>query len=395
MADAVIVAAARTAIGTGRKGTLLDVSAFDLAKWAAGEALKRSGINPGDVDDMQMGEVLQGGGDIARYAAIELGLTEVPGVALNRHCASGMAAVQGAAASIRAGMDKVVIAGGAESSSSMPMVSKRKLGTDTPDEFGQWMSPSHPEEADAPAFDMSITVGWNTAQRCDISREEMDAWAYRSHMNAVKATDEGRLSEEIFPIEVPMRDGTMRKFDVDEHPRRETSMEKLGALKPLHPEIEGFSITAGNASGINDGAAALLVCDGDYADAHGLQPMARIISWASAAIPPRDTGMGPIYAIPKALDRAGMKVTDVDLAEVNEAFASVPVATCKVLGLDPEKTNVNGSGCSLGHPVACTGARMVITTMFELRRRGGGIGLASMCAGGGMGSATVFEVLPA
>jgi acetyl-CoA C-acetyltransferase len=391
MGDAVIVAAARTAIGTARKGTLLDVSAFDLSKWAAGEALKRSGIPAADVDDMQMGEVLQGGGDIARYAAIELGLTEVPGVALNRHCASGMAAVQGAAASIRAGMDKVVIAGGAESMSTMPMVSKRTLGTD---DWAQWMSPSHPEEPEAPAFDMSITVGWNTAKRCGISRAEMDEWAYRSHQNALRATDEGRLQEEIFPIEVAMRDGTMRKFDIDEHPRRETTLEKLASLKPLHPEIEGFPITAGNASGVNDGGAALLIVDGDYADAHGLQPMARIVSWASAAIPPRDTGMGPIYAIPKALDRAGMKVSDVDLAEINEAFASVPVAACKKLGLDPEKTNVNGSGCSLGHPVACTGARMVITTMYELRRRGGGIGVASMCAGGGMGSATVFEVLP-
>jgi acetyl-CoA C-acetyltransferase len=303
-----------------------------------------------------------------------------------------MAAVQGAAASIRAGMDKVVIAGGAESLSTSPSAMKRILGTD---EMAPWMSPSHPETPEAPAFDMSITVGWNTAQRCDITREDMDGWAYRSHMNAIAAIDDGRLAEEIFPLEVKLRDGTMKKFDTDEHPRRETSLEKLASLKPLHPEIDGFSITAGNASGINDGAAALLVVDGDYADAHGLQPMARIISWASAAIPPRDTGMGPIYAIPKALDRAGMKIADVDLAEVNEAFCSVPVATCKVLGLDPEKTNVNGSGCSLGHPVACTGARMIMTTMFELRRRGGGIGLASMCAGGGMGSATVFEVLPA
>jgi acetyl-CoA acyltransferase len=395
MGDAVIVAAARTPIGTARKGTLLDVSAFDLAKWSAGEALKRSGIPAADVDDLQLGEVLQGGGDIARYAAIELGLIEVPGVALNRHCASGMAAVQGAAASIRAGMDKVVIAGGAESLSTSPRAMKRMLGTDTPDELAPWMSPSHPDTPDAPAFDMSITVGHNTAKRCDVTREQMDEWAYKSHMGAIAATDDGRLAEEIFPLEVSMRDGTMRKFDIDEHPRRETSMEKLAALKVLHPEIEGFGVTAGNSSGLNDGSAALMLVSGDYADAHGLKPMARIISWASAAIPPRDTGMGPIYAIPKALDRAGMKVSDVDLAEINEAFASVPVAACKVLGLDPEKTNVNGSGCSLGHPVACTGARMIITTMFELRRRGGGVGLASMCAGGGMGSATVFEVLPA
>src|SRR3954471_8318935 len=353
MGDAVIVAAARTPIGTARKGTLLDVSAFDLAKWAAGEALKRSGINPGDVDDLQMGEVLQGGGDIARYAAIELGLTEVPGVALNRHCASGMAAVQGAAASVRAGMDKVVIAGGAESISTSPSAMKRMLGTDTPDELAPWMSPSHPGTPDAPAFDMSITVGQNTASRCGVTREEMDQWAYKSHMGAIKATEDGRLAEEIFTIEVPMRDGTMRKFDTDEHPRRETSMEKLASLKVLHPEIEGFGVTAGNSSGLNDGGAALVLVDGDYADANGLKPLARIISWASAAIPPRDTGMGPIYAIPKALDRAGMKVSDIDLAEINEAFASVPVATCKQLGLDPDKINVNGSGCSLGHPVAC------------------------------------------
>ena len=205
-----------------------------------------------------MGEVLQGGGDIARYAAIELGLSDVPGVALNRHCASGMAAVQGAAASVKAGMDKVVIAGGAESLSTMPMVSKRKLGTDTPDEFGQWMSPSHPDTPDAPAFDMSITVGHNTAVRCGVTREEMDAWAYNSHQGALAATDDGRLAEEIFPIEVPVRDGTMKKFDVDEHPRRETTLEKLASLKVLHPEIEGFGITAGNASGINDGSAALV-----------------------------------------------------------------------------------------------------------------------------------------
>jgi acetyl-CoA C-acetyltransferase len=392
MGDAVIVAAARTAIGTARRGTLVDVSAFDLAKWAAGEALKRSGIPGGDVDDLQMGEVLQGGGDIARYAAIELGLTEVPGVAYNRHCASGMAPVQGAAASIIAGMDQVVIAGGAESISTSPSATKRVPGTD---EMAPWMSPSHPETPDAPAFDMSITVGHNTAVAAGITREEMDDWAYRSHVRAVAAIDEGRLQEEIFPIEVAMRDGSVRKFDVDEHPRRDTSPEKLAGLKPLHPEIAGFGVTAGNASGLNDAGAALVVCDRDYADAHGLAPLARIVAWASAGVPPRDTGLGPIHAIPKALQRAGMSISDVDLAEINEAFASVPIAACRALGLDPEITNVNGSGCSLGHPVAATGARMIITTMYELRRRGGGVGLASMCAGGGMGSATVFEVYPA
>jgi acetyl-CoA acyltransferase len=391
MPDAVIVAAARTAIGTARKGTLLDVSAFDLAKYAVGETLKRSGIPGPEVDDLALGESLQGGGDIARYTAIELGLVEIPGVALNRHCASGMASVQGAAASIMAGMDKVVIAGGSESISTSPQTTKRTPGTD---EWVQWMSPSHPATPDAPAFDMSITVGYNTAQSAGITREDCDAWAFRSHQRAVAAIDEGRLQEEIVAIEVTMRDGTTKIFDTDEHPRRDSTMEKMTSLKPLHPEIENFPITAGNSSGLNDAAAAMMIVSSDYAKANGLTPLGKIVSWASAGVQPRDTGLGPISAIPKALERAGLTIDDIDLAEINEAFASVPVAACRVLGLSEDITNPNGSGCSLGHPVAATGARMIITTMYELRRRGGGIGLASMCAGGGMGSATVFEVYP-
>jgi acetyl-CoA C-acetyltransferase len=389
MPDAVIVSGARTAIGTARKGTLLDVSAFDLAKYAAGEALKRSGIPGSDVDDMQMGESLQGGGDIARYAAIELGLIEVPGVALNRHCASGMASVQGAAASIMAGMDRAVIAGGAESISTSPQTMKRSMGTD---DWQQWMSPSHPATPDAPAFDMSITVGYNTAQSAGLTRRDCDEWALRSHQRAVAAIDEGRLQEEIVPIEVTLRDGTTKVFDTDEHPRRDSSMERLEALKPLHPEIENFPITAGNSSGLNDAGAAMMIVSSEYAKAHGLTPLAKIVSWASSGLQPRDTGLGPIMAIPKALERAGLSLKDVKLAEINEAFASVPVAACRQLGLSEDITNVNGSGCSLGHPVAATGARMIITTMYELRRRGGGIGLTSMCAGGGMGSTTIFEV---
>ncbi len=389
MGDAVIVSATRTAIGTARKGTLLDVSAFDLAKEAMGEAVKRSGIPGDDIDDAQMGESLQGGGDIARYAAVDLGLTNIPGVALNRHCASGMAAVQGGAASIKAGMDKVVITGGSESVSTSPASMKRVLGTD---DMAPWMSPSHPETPDAPAFDMSITVAWNAAQKANVTREEMDFWAYESHRRAVEAIDEGRFEEEIFPLEVKRRDGETVIFSVDEHPRRTTTLEKLAELKPLHPEIEGFSITAGNSSGLNDGAAALVLADSEYAQAHGLQPMAIVKSWASSGVPPADTGLGPTYAIPKALDRAGLTVKDVDLFEINEAFASMCVASTRILGIPHEITNVSGSGCSIGHPIACTGARMIVTLVHELRRRGGGIGVASMCAGGGMGSATVVEV---
>jgi acetyl-CoA C-acetyltransferase len=392
MGDAVIISAARTAIGTARKGTLLDVSAFDLARESVGEALKRSGIPADDVEDLQMGESLQGGGDIARYAAVDLGMTNVPGVALNRHCASGMAAVQGAAASIRAGMDKVVIGGGAESTSTSPSVMKRVLGTD---DLAPWMSPSHPESPDAPAFDMSITVGWNSAQKANVTREEMDFWAYESHRRAIEAIDEGRFEEEIFPLEVKRRDGETAIFSVDEHPRRTTTMEKLASLKPLHPEIEGFSITAGNASGLNDGGAAMVLADSEYVKANGLKPMAIVKSWASAGVPPRDTGLGPTYAIPKALDRAGLTVKDVDLFEINEAFASMCVASTRILGIPHEITNVSGSGCSIGHPIAATGARMIVMLVHELRRRGGGIGVASMCAGGGMGSATVVEVMPA
>ena len=392
MGDAVIVSTARTAIGTARKGTLLDVSAFDLAKYAVGEALSRSGVDHADVDDLQMGESLQGGGDIARYAAVDLGLLNVPGVALNRHCASGMAAVQGAAASICAGMDRVVIAGGAESISSSPAAMKRTMGTD---DMAPWMSPSHPATPDAPAFDMSITVGWNSAQKANVTREEMDHWAYESHLRAVDAIDTGKFEKEIFSIEVTRRDGEAVTFATDEHPRRGTTMEKLGSLKPLHPEIDGFSITAGNSSGLNDAAAAMMIVDSEYAKAHGLTPMATIKSWASSGVPPQDTGLGPTYAIPKALDRAGLAIGDVDLFEINEAFAAMCVASTRILGIDHAITNVNGSGCSLGHPVAATGARMIVTLVNELARRGGGIGVSSMCAGGGMGSATVLEVMPA
>jgi acetyl-CoA C-acetyltransferase len=262
------------------------------------------------------------------------------------------------------------------------------------DDWGPWMSPSHPEQPDAPAFDMSITVGLNTANALGLTRADCDEWAVRSHHRAVQAIDEGRFEDEIVAIEVKRRDGSTTIFDTDEHPRRDSTMEKMSSLKPLHPEIENFPITAGNASGVNDGAAALMIVSSEYAEAHGLTPMAKILSWASSGTNPRDTGLGPILSIPKALERGGMSVSDIDLIEINEAFAAVPVAACRKLGLSEDITNVSGSGCSLGHPVAATGARMILTTMYELRRRGGGIGAASMCAGGGMGSATIFEVYP-
>jgi acetyl-CoA C-acetyltransferase len=302
----------------------------------------------------------------------------VPGLAQNRHCAAGLAAVQGAAASVRAGMDELVIAGGVNSASTAPRSRVRVDG-----EWADWFPPTHPDRPDAPNLDMSITVGWNAAVKAGVTREEMDAWALRSHRNAVRAIDEGRFEAEIVPVKT-----ARGLFSVDEHPRRDTSLEKLAALKPLHPEIEGFSITAGNACGANDGAAALVVAS----DRLGLPALATIRSWASVGVDPAETGLAPVRAIPKALARAGMSPSDVDLFEINEAFAAMCVATVRLLGLDPDRVNVNGSGCSLGHPVAATGARMLVTLVHELRRRGGGVGLAAMCAGGGMGSATVIEV---
>ena len=376
MPEAVIVSALRTPIGTARKGSLRDTSAYDLAHHVVSEAA--AGLDPAQVDDVILGEGLYGGGVLARHAAVTAGLTSVPGLANNRHCAAGQAAVQSAAASVRAGMDELIIAGGVNSASTSPRSRIQANG-----EWVDWFPPTHPDRPDAPNLDMSITVGWNAAVKAGVSREEMDAWALRSHRNAIDAIDEGRFKEEIVPIETPHG-----LFAVDEHPRRDTSMEKLAALKPLHPEIEGFSITAGNACGANDGAAVLTIAS----DQLGLPALATVGAWASVGVDPAVTGLAPVEAIPKALGRAGLSLGDVDLFEINEAFASMCVATIKLLEIDPDLVNVSGSGCSLGHPVAATGARMLVTLVHELRRRGGGFGVAAMCAGGGMGSATVIEV---
>ena len=376
MPEAVIVSALRTPIGTAMKGTLRDTDAYQLAEHVVGSA--SADLDGGTIDDILLGEGLYGGGVVARHAAITAGLTSVPGLALNRHCAAGQAAVQSAAASIRAGMDQLVLAGGVNSASTSPRF-KRKSG----EEMVDWFPPTHPDRPDAPNMDMSITVGWNAAVKAGVSREEMDEWALGSHRKAIQAIDEGRFKEEIVPIETPHG-----LFEVDEHPRRDTSIERLAALKPLHPEIEGFSITAGNACGANDGAAVLAVAS----DRLGLPALATVKAWASVGVDPASTGLAPVEAIPKALARARLSLSDVDLFEINEAFASMCVATIKLLDIDPDLVNVSGSGCSLGHPVAMPGSRMVMTLIHELRRRGGGTAVASMCAGGGMGTALVLDV---
>ena len=382
MPEAVIVSALRTPIGTAGKGTLRETNAFDLAEHVVAAAVK--GIDPAAIDDVVLAEEHYGGGVLARHAALTSGLTNVPGQALNRHCAAGLSAVANAAGSIRAGMDELVIAGGVHSSSTAP---KSRLLVEG-EWIDPWTPPTHPNRPDAPNMDMSITIGWNTAVRAGINREDMDAWALRSHQNAIRAIDEGRFKEEIVPIETPHG-----LFSVDEHPRRDTSMEKLARLKVLHPEIEGFSITAGNACGSNDGAAALVIASDTMAAELGRPPLAVVRSWASVGVDPAETWSAPVKAIPKALARAGRTLGDVDLFEINEAFAAMCVACVRILEIDPEKVNVNGSGCSLGHPIAATGGRMLSTLVHQLRRQGGGIGVAAMCAGGGMGGATVIEVL--
>ena len=389
MTEAVIVAAARTPIGRARKGSLLDVDAFALAKLVVGETVARSGIPAADIDDVVVAESLQGGGVIARYVALELGLTDVPGLANNRHCAAGLSAVQIAAGSIRAGMDQVVVAGGTESLSSSPR-SLKSIPASAMDPQ-PWMSPSHPEQANAPQWDMSITVGENTARLAGLSRADVDAWALKSHLAAAHSVASGWFKEEIVPVEVPDGNGGTRTFDTDEHPRADSTIEKLSALPVLHPELEGATVTAGNAAGLNDGAAAVMLTSDSYAAAHGLTPLARVRGWASVGVDPERTGLAPIQAIPKALGRAGLSVSDVDRFEINEAFCSVAVATTRQLGLDPDKVNMNGSGCGLGHPIACTGSRMVVTMLGELARADGTFGVMSMCAGGGMGSALVIE----
>lgn len=381
--DVVIVSAVRTPIATAYKGSLAGVDAFALAEVAIGAAVERSGIAPELIEDMGFGESFQGGGNIGRNVAVRLGLTQVPGVATQRWCASGMAGVQWVAANIAAGMIDVGLGGGVESMSTAP--SSTKPGADGQPAF--WLSPGNEDTALAPPFNMALTVGDNTSRLAGLTREDVDAWAFRSHQNAVRAIDEGRFKNEIVPVPLPGGG----EFAVDEHPRRNSSLEKLASLAVINSDIEGATTTAGNASGLNDASAALVMCSRAFAETNGLRPLAVIRGWASAGLDPVETGLAPTKALPKALAKAGIGIDDLASIEINEAFASVTVAAIKNLGLDADKVNVNGSGCSLGHPIGCTGARMIVTMVNELERTDARYGAVAMCAAGGMGSATVIE----
>jgi acetyl-CoA C-acetyltransferase len=345
MSNAVIVGTARTPIARARKGSLVDVDAFRLAEVAVGAAVERSGVPAADIDDLIVAESLQGGGVIARYTAIQLGLTHVPGLADNRHCAAGLSAVQIGAGSIMAGMDQVVVAGGTESLTTMPGGTKWSAAAG---EMVPWMSPSHPETPDAPAFDMSITVGHNAAVEAGLTRHDVDAWAVHTHQQAVASIDNGWFDEQIVAVPVPQADGSEVLFSIDEHPRRNVTIESLGELAPLHPEIEGFTVTAGNAAGLNDAAAAVVLTSDAYAGAHGLAPLAQVRSWASVGLEPARTGMGPTLAIPRPSNGPGY---DRRHRPVRDQRGLLLGHRRRHPGPRPtRRVNVNGSGCSLGHP---------------------------------------------
>jgi acetyl-CoA acetyltransferase family protein len=386
--NTVIVSAARTPIARARKGGLATVDAFALARTAVAEAIERSGVPAADIDDLVLAESMQGGGVIARHTAVSLGLERVPGLAVNRHCAGGQSAVQVGAAAIRADSVDVVVAGGTESMSSMPAV--MKVGPDGSPV--RWVSPSHPETPQAPALDMSITVGENTARIAGLTRRDVDEWAAYTHGQAVASQDAGYFEGEIVAVPVTLESGEVVQVTRDEHPRRGVTVETLAELPLIHPEIENATVTAGNAAGVNDAAAALVMTSEDYAKAHGLPMLGVVRQWANAGVDPVETGLAPISAIEQALARAGLYTTDIDLWEINEAFCAVPVAVTRKLGIDPSIVNVNGSGCSLGHPIAATGARMIVTMLAEMRRREVSLGCVSMCAGGGMGAALILEL---
>ncbi|MFN2642891.1 MAG: acetyl-CoA C-acyltransferase [Actinomycetota bacterium] len=387
MNEAVLLSAVRTPIGRAG-GSLASVPAWDLAVLVASEAIKRAAIDPAILDDVIFGETVGGGGGVGRYVGLTSGVPrEVPGLSVIRACASGMEAVIQAATGIWAGVGDAYLTGGTESMSQQPWLMRRpdKAYRRKPPEF--FIPQTHPPSM-AP-FSVGINVGESSAERYGVSRLDQDQWALQSHRRSIAAIDEGRFTSQIVPVPVPRATSDPVVFDTDEHPRRDTSLEKLSALPPAY--VEGGTVTAGNSSGLNDGAAALVVASSSKASALGLQPRAFIRGWASVGGDPSYTGSGPIEAVPKALKRAGISQDDVDLVEINEAFASQTVACVRELGLDSERVNVNGGAVALGHPVGCTGSRLIVTLLHELERTGGRVGVATLCAGGGMGTAIVIE----
>ncbi len=396
MSGAVIVDAVRTPVGR-HGGALAPVRPDDLAARTIAALLERTGVDGAEVDDVVFGCTNQAGEDnrnVARMALLRAALpVEVPGQTVNRLCGSGLQAVLTAAHAIRAGEGDVFVAGGVESMSRAPYVMLKPEHA---------YARGHPETADTvlgwrfpnPGFPDRWTIGLGetaevVAREYGVGREEQDRFALESQRRAAAAMEAGRFADEIVPVEVPRRKGDPLLVDTDEHPRPDTTLEALSRLRPVFRE--GGSVTAGNSSGINDGAAALLVVSEERARELGLEPLARVVAGGVVGVEPDRMGVGPIPATRKVLERAGMSISDLDLVELNEAFAAQALPCIEELGLDPERTNVNGGAIALGHPVGCSGARILTTLLHEMRRRGSRTGLATMCVGVGQGIAAVVE----
>jgi acetyl-CoA C-acetyltransferase len=387
----VILGGARTPFGK-LNGSLASKGAVDLGEIAARAAFARSGIAATDVQDTIFGQVLQGGAgqNPARQVALRAGVgVDVPAETINRVCGSGMRAVTLAETLIRAGDYDVILAGGMESMTSAPyLMRKARGGYRMGNGVLEDMMIGDGLECAVAGCHMGIH-GSSVAAEVGVTRDEQDAWALRSHLRAVAAQDAGLLAREIVPVEVSAK-GVTTAIEQDEAPRRDTSEEALARLKPAF-DPEG-TVTAGNAPGVNDGAAALVVASADWASAQGLSPRARILAHAEAAWDVPYLAYTPAIAAEKALAKAGLKPTDVDLWEINEAFASVTIISGRRLGIDMDRVNVNGGAIALGHPIGASGGRIVLTLIEELRRRGGGLGVAAICSGGGGGDAIVLEV---
>ncbi len=384
MAEAVVLSAVRTPVGR-QGGVLSGVRPDDLAALVIEAAVERAGVPAQEIEDVYFGAANQAGEDnrnVARMGALLAGLPqEVAGITMNRLCASGLSAVIGACHAVRAGDGELFVAGGVESMSRAPLVmSKPEYGDQTVwDTTLGWRFPNPKMEAIFPLESMGET-GENVAERYGISREEQDAFALQSQQRWAAASESGRFADELIPVGEVTR---------DEHPRPETSAEKLAMLKPAFRE--GGSLTAGNSSGINDGAAAVVIATAEKARALRAEPLGRFVGSAVAGVDPRYMGVGPVPAVRKLLERVGLDISDIDLVELNEAFASQSIQVIRDLGLDPERVNVNGGAIAIGHPLGMSGARLVVSLLHELRRRSGHYGLATLCVGVGQGQAAIFE----
>lgn len=392
MKNVVIVAACRTPIGT-IGGQFKTLTASDLSIPVMQALVQRSGVDPALIDDVIWGCNYQRTykeNNLARVAAVKAGLpVTVPGITIHRNCTSSMSSIQMGYYQIKAGEAVCIMAGGADSMSTAPhMVFDARYGKKYGHmELRDSMWDSLTNLGVGPG--MGITAE-NVADEYNVTREEMDAYSLRSQQRAVAAIDAGKFKDEIIPVTVPGRKGDM-VYDTDEYPKRDASLEKLAKLKPTFKE--GGTVTAGNASGMNDAASGVILMDEDKARKLGLPILSRIVSVATTGVRPEVMGIGPISSSEKALEKAGLTIEDMDLFEINEAFASQCIACARELKIDEEKLNVNGSGISLGHPVGASGCRLVVSLIHELKRRGGKYGLASLCAGGGMGTTVIIEMV--